>query len=360
MFRNLLLPALAVASLTFAGVHIARSGQAPPRAEPSRPPPSAAYARTVAGGGVVEPGTELISLGTTVGGVVEQALVRVGDRFPAGQPLFRLDARHVQAELAVRERSVAAAAAQVTRLKESPRAETLPPARARAAEAAAMLAQAKDAVRRAKELRDMNVTNEEDFIKAREGANAAQARLAVAEAELALLLAGAWGQDRAVAAAALAEAEAKRDETRIELDRYTVRAPTLLDAAGRPLELRAWQVNVRPGERVDAQSGKALATLGGAGPLNVRVDIDEHDIPRFRTGAPAIALVRGGDGARLPLRFERVEPQVIPKRSLTGDSAERVDTRVLQALFSLPENAPVHVGQQVDVYVDLAPGSAEQ
>jgi len=30
----------------------------------------------------------------------------------------------------------------------------------------------------------------------------------------------------------------------------------------------------------------------------------------------------------------RFEPYVVPKRSLTGDSTERVDTRVLQAIYS--------------------------
>ena len=56
------------------------------------------------------------------------------------------------------------------------------------------------------------------------------------------------------------------------------------------------------------------------------------------------------------LRFVRIEPFVIPKRSLTGDSAERVDTRVLQIIFELdrPE-VPLYVGQQVDVFIERAP-----
>ena len=130
-------------------------------------------------------------------------------------------------------------------------------------------------------------------------------------------------------------------------------APKIRGADGQPSDLRVWQLAVRPGEQVETQSGKAFAILGAAGALHVRVDIDEHDIPRFRAGAPAVALVRGGDGTKLPLTFARVEPYVIPKKSLTGDSAERVDTRVLQTLFALPPEAKVYVGQQVDVYVDL-------
>jgi len=55
-----------------------------------------------------------------------------------------------------------------------------------------------------------------------------------------------------------------------------------------------------------------------------------------------------------PLEFVRVEPYVIPKMSLTGASTERVDTRVLQVIFSMkkPTSPPVYVGQQVDVFID--------
>jgi hypothetical protein len=44
---------------------------------------------------------------------------------------------------------------------------------------------------------------------------------------------------------------------------------------------------------------------------------------------------------------------VVPKKSLTGDSTERVDTRVLQALYSFdPSRLKAYVGQQVDVFIE--------
>jgi hypothetical protein len=39
--------------------------------------------------------------------------------------------------------------------------------------------------------------------------------------------------------------------------------------------------------------------------------------------------LRGHPESAYPLDFVRVEPYVIPKKSLTGDNSERVDTRVL-------------------------------
>ncbi|MFN9739877.1 MAG: hypothetical protein ACK59R_15320, partial [Pseudomonadota bacterium] len=57
-----------------------------------------------------------------------------------------------------------------------------------------------------------------------------------------------------------------------------------------------------------------------------------------------------------PAQFVRFEPLVIPKRSLTGNSAERVDTRVLQVVFAFPrEKLPVYVGQQMDVMIEARP-----
>jgi hypothetical protein len=43
---------------------------------------------------------------------------------------------------------------------------------------------------------------------------------------------------------------------------------------------------------------------------------------------------------------------VIPKKSLTGDSTERVDTRVLQVIYRVEDDAlPLYVGQQMDVFI---------
>jgi HlyD family secretion protein len=48
-----------------------------------------------------------------------------------------------------------------------------------------------------------------------------------------------------------------------------------------------------------------------------------------------------------------VEPYVTPKTSLTGSSTERVDTRVLQVIYSFDRNAlPAYVGQQMDVFIE--------
>ena len=53
------------------------------------------------------------------------------------------------------------------------------------------------------------------------------------------------------------------------------------------------------------------------------------------------------------MSFVRFEPFVLPKKSLTGDSTERVDTRVLQVIYRVDSDAlALFVGQQMDVFIE--------
>ena len=72
---------------------------------------------------------------------------------------------------------------------------------------------------------------------------------------------------------------------------------------------------------------------------------------------PAKAYPRGNNRQSIPLSFVRVEPYVIPKRSLTGENTERVDTRVLQVIYEVGStDQPLFVGQQMDVFIEAEPG----
>ena len=134
-------------------------------------------------------------------------------------------------------------------------------------------------------------------------------------------------------------------QTKTEIERALVRAP---------VDGEVLKVYVHPGEYVGTQPGQALVVLGQLGRLHVRVDISEHDIDRFQTGLPARAVSRGKARQEYALRFVRVEPFVVPKKSLTGDNTERVDTRVLQVIYVLEgAEGRVYVGQQLDVFLDL-------
>jgi HlyD family secretion protein len=345
--RGLLLPALAIVSLSLAGYHVHRTSQAQPSLEPPVPPARSPYNDRIAAAGITEARTENISVGAHTPGVVVEVAVKVGQRAKPGDLLFRIDDRQLQADLAVKEAQRASSEAELSKLDSMPRPEEVPPSQARLDEARARVVDLEDQVRRSERALPNRAVSQEDFIRQKQAHLVAVYQSSRSEAEHKLLMAGAWEADKKVARAAIAQAKAAIEQIQMQIERLNVRAL---------VEGEVLQVNVRPGEFVGAPPDKALIVLGDVLKLHVRVDIDEQDIVRFRPGARATASVRGDGQRTLPLTFVRVEPYVIPKKSLTGDNSERVDTRVLQVIYAIePDavgNVPLYVGQQMDVYVE--------
>ena len=271
---------------------------------------------------------------------------KVGDPVRKGEPLFRIDDRDLLSEMKVRESALLAAEAQLHRLEQMPRPEDLPPAIAAVEEARARLLDSEAAYNRDLNLFQKKMLAAADFDKDRYTMQAARATLAKAEADLAKLKAGAWKEDIDVQRAAVEQARSQVENIKIMLDRLVVRAP---------VDGEILQVNVRPGQFAALAWKEPMIVLGEVNRLHVRVDIDENDLYRFREGVPAWANIKGQQKPRFPLEFVRIEPYVIPKKSLTGDNTERVDTRALQVLYALPDQPPakVYVGQQMEVFLSL-------
>ena len=300
MIRKYVLPLVAAFGLAFAIVSVVRGSQPVPAAPPVAQPAKAPFASYVAGAGIIEASSENIAVGSPVGGIVTKVHVKIGDVVQPGQVLFELDDRDLRAQ----------------RL----------PAAARVKEAEASLARSRTLLRLAESVPDKRAISAEDL---------SNRRSAVAIDE-----------------AALAAAKAQVEQIDIELDRRQVRALV----PGKIL-----QVKTRPGEFAAAGvMATPLMLLGNNDRLHVRVDIDENDAWRFEKGADAVAFVRGNPQLETKLHFVRTEPYVVPKVSLTGMSSERVDTRVLQVIYSFDEGAlPVYVGQQMDVFIAAPPMEAK-
>ena len=125
---------------------------------------------------------------------------------------------------------------------------------------------------------------------------------------------------------------------------------------------RVLQVRLRPGEYASGGSGSpAWLSSGTVTPLHVRVDVDEHEAWRVEPDAPAVGQVRGNADLSTPMEFVRFEPYVIPKQSLTGASNERVDTRVMQAIYRIKrDDLRLFVGQQMDVFIEAAAAASDK
>lgn len=292
-------------------------------AEPDKEPPKAtgelANAARVAGAGLVEPASEIIDIGSALSGLVTDLRVEPGDKVEKGQPLFTIDDRAVRASLREAEAAIGEARAAIAE------AETT---RKTASQQLALY----------ESLTDPAAVSRSEVIRAEGEAAAASSRLDLARARL-------------------NAAQARAASSRTELGRLTVRAPI----AGEILA-----VNIRPGEYVAIQGGgnsQPFIQMGETNPLHVRVDIDENEAARVKLGAPAIVSPRGAAQIRVEASFVRAEPQVVPKRSLTNSAAERVDVRVLQLIYALPNSAEAEVfrvGQQIDAFIPATDGASDE
>lgn len=273
--------------------------------EPLVPPPQSPYRATVAASGIVEAVNENVRIAPPLPALVTKVYVKVGDRRAAGDPLLQLDERELLAQLGTREAAI-------------------PPLQAQIEEQRLRIGDLETQLNRLKAVRDKRAVSEDEVKRT---------WYALQMARQALVRFQSNHQ----------QALAQRDETTLLLDRLTVRAPrggTIL------------QVNVRAGEYAAPGSAEPLILLGDTEQWQVRAEVDEVNAPLVPYRAPAVASLKGRPDLRISLSFERIEPYVVPKRSLTGDNTERVDTRVLQIIYRFePPIIPIYAGQQVDVFI---------
>jgi HlyD family secretion protein len=344
MIVKYLLPLAALGLLGFAVYHVQHSPAWKPLSRPPVQPQEADFTPALVALGIVEAGSNNLAVAAPQPGILAEVLVQVGQVVEAGQELFRLDDRALEAEERLRAARLTTAQAQLARLEQMPRPEQLPASAARIRAAQAQLAAQKAALKQAVELFERKLLGDHELEQRRQALKAAEEQLEAAEADDRLLKSGAWEADKAVARAQVEEARALVGQIKIERQRLRVKAPI----AGTVL-----QVNVRPGEAVPMRPDVPPVVLGNIETLHVRVDLEEQQIPRFRPNAPAQACPRGQTARKYPLKFVRIEPLVVPRRTLSGDSGERSDTRVLPVIYRLEKGAgELHVGQQMEVFIE--------
>jgi HlyD family secretion protein len=313
------------------------------------PAPASPFQRLIAGTGIVEPQSESIQISTDIAGVVIEVPISPGDRVKQGTVLFRLDDRDASARLQTAQARLASARQRLTRLACLPRAETLPPLKAAVEEARSELESARNDATRFRSASDVRAVASLEVERQEFAARTFEARLTKAQAELDAALAGTWEPDLELADIDVRIEEARLKEIETELARLTIRAP---------IDGQILERNVRVGQFAESRNAaESLIVMGNTDVLHVRVDIDETESWRFVEGARAVGMVRGNPTLKANLTFVRAEPSVLPKRSLTGASTERTDTRVLRVLYAItPGTLPVRVGQLLDVRIE-APSS---
>lgn len=305
-YGSLLLALGGVVAIILVSQSQAEKQMAPP-GDPPIMPPQKPYAESVAATGILEALSENVAIGVPLPGLVTEVLVKVNDAIKKDQPLLKLDDRDLRAEQLSLQAQQEISRAQI-------------------GVSEAQLAKLESQLARLTSVTDSRAVSRDDLDNRKLDVAVSQAQLAAAKAQL-----------------VAAETSLKR--VALLAERLTVRAPrdgTII------------QVNIRAGEYAATSPKTPAMILGDTDKLQIRADIDEQNATRIRAGQPAYGYLKGDPTVTFPLEFIRVEPYVIPKVSLTGSSTERVDTRVLQVIYSLtrPLEPPLYVGQQVDVFIE--------
>jgi HlyD family secretion protein len=302
---------VAVAGVIAAAVLIHRLSQQPPAPAPLAEPAASPYSNCVAATGLIEASRENVKIAAPQPGLILKVFVQVDSKVKTGDPLLQLDDRAARAQLINTQAQLDAMRATLEMEKVT-------------------LADAEDQFNRTDRLAKEEVASVDERIRKDFARQSAAARVTKSKADIKSV-----------------ETQVEMMNTNLEI--LTVRAPrdgTIL------------QVNVREGEYAGTTPADPLMLLGDIDKLQVRAEVDEQNAPLIKPNEPAVAFLKGETTNPIQLHFVRIEPFVIPKKSLTGDSTERVDTRVLQIIFELDRPAtPLYVGQQMDVFIQRPDGN---
>lgn len=307
MIRKYLIPALAILGALFGLVIVYWSQKTVPVPLIAFPPAISPYPHYIAGAGIIEASSQNISIGTPFNEIISKIYVIEGDQVKAGDPLFELDLRSIEAQLKTAKANLTLATVE--------------------------LDNAKKQFSFYERLQNKSAVSEQAYHQTYYSMLQGEKNVKIAEANV--------------------------NELEINLQRSIVKAP---------IDGKILQVNCHVGEIapiipfISSQStwltaaNGTLILMGSVIPLQVRIDIDEADAWRYEHGSSATAFVRGNRNIRFPLIYARTEPYIIPKSSFTGETIERVDTRVLQVLYQFEkQDMPVYPGQIVDVFIESKP-----
>ena len=293
MIRNYLVASLAAIGLIsaiFLSVKMATPVPATPLVVS---PVKNPFKDSLSAAGIIEAVNDHVAIGPSAPGVITHIYKSVGQTVSKGEPLLCLDTRELCAEEEIQQAKVEAAQIR--------------------------LAYVQDQLNRLKSVQDPRAISQNELKTKEFEILAASSELKAALAEL------HWIQ--------------------IRIEKMTLLAPQ----KGVIIQRKA-----KVGEYLAVEGKESSFIIGDLSQLQIRADIDEQNASLFAPKGQAFAFPKNNPDKSIPLQFVRIEPYVIPKKSLTGLGEEKVDTRVLQVIYTLevPTDFTLYVGQQVDVFID--------
>ncbi|MCB2156804.1 efflux RND transporter periplasmic adaptor subunit [bacterium] len=267
-------PALALAATIFLVAHIAaQPGRGPAPVTTTRVE-SGAFAQPIRLTGNVEP-IRAATIGSEIGGILDELLVDEGDRVTEGQSLARHRLAPLEFAVQEAEADAQADAQALAELEAGTRAEDLAIARAQYEEAKVRAEMAERDYTRSKQLFADGTISEGEYDVARENWESRRAQRDLEKASLDRAEAGPRSQELAKARAEAASTKAAADLARDRLDRATIRAPFAGVITKKYTDVGAW-----------LSSGEALFDLEADDTVRVVVDVPETHFHNVTMGMP--------------------------------------------------------------------------
>lgn len=269
----------------------------------TKAPPRKESSSVIEAIGLTVANTRNIAIATPISGIVDKVEAKVGSCVKVGEPLFTLDTRSIETQLAGAKANVLVMQANV-------------------AVAESQLALSQSNYQRVEKVQDRRAISIEEIENRKYVVQANEAGLTSARA-------------------ALAQAIASQYQVEVGIQMSTVRSP---------IDGMVLQTNILEGEY--AQSGALptpLMLVGNIHPMWIRVGVRLNDVWRFNPNAEAVAILRGNPAVRIPLQLVQVQPYMVEE---PGQGS-----RVLRVIYSFdPTHYAVYVGQELDVVIQ--PSSA--
>lgn len=335
------------------------SGLTTPPLPPAYNPPTNSFAKGIYAEGIVESeqaNGENTNIYPEVPGTVKQIFVAEGQTVRKGDRLLLIDDSIQRATAEQQLAQTHAAEALLEELRAEPRKENLDVAVAQADAADAALKTAQDTFSKQSAAYQLNPksVSKDAFDSAANAVAVAKANLEVARRQLSLTRAGAWSYDITNQQMQRDALEKAYQSTQALLAKYILVAPhdgvvlTITPAVGSYVSPQGSFETYTEGQNPVMVIGTPQTSL------NVRCYVDEILVSRLPTGSDIKAeMTVRGSGAKVPLKFVRVQPFVSPKIELSDQRAEKVDVRVLPVIFRIdkPQGLKIYPGELVDVYI---------
>lgn len=295
-------------------------------------PPFLSY---ISASGIVEPGSGNIFLSSPFNRTVEKINVSVNDQVKKGDVLFQVYNQDLRVNLKIKQKKYEESLSNLYKLEALPREEDLIIAQETFNKAQALF-----------NILALEYCNSRGRSKVEKCINLykyrqAEAEFLAAQAEFEKVRSGVWQPELRIVQDEVEQAKADVESMEAEIERTYIKSP---------IDGTVLQIKIREGETSD--QSKTAIIVGNLDELNLRVSIDQFNEQRFHPNCRAVAFKQGDNTTEFPLKFIHIEPFMIPKKYLTNELHEKVDTQIVEILYRIDKsNTHLYVGEQMDVYI---------